>query len=68
MTTFARAMSSVVGVQVGLALYGDPLYDVASHLHKMGYHSDEQACFLEQWGPLSPPHQPTTGKQISRPT
>ncbi|WP_433666926.1 hypothetical protein ACQP06_25260 [Nocardia sp. CA-136227] len=47
-------MSSVVGVQVGLALYGDPLYDVASHLHKMGYHSDEQACFLEQWATAEP--------------
>jgi tetratricopeptide (TPR) repeat protein len=32
-----------------LALWGDPLYDVASHLHKMGYLPAEEAAFLAAW-------------------
>ncbi|MFE3799070.1 phosphotransferase [Nocardia tengchongensis] len=44
----------VVFLDWELALYGDPLYDVASHLHKMGYRPDEQASFLEQWATAEP--------------
>ncbi|MFE3986956.1 phosphotransferase [Nocardia tengchongensis] len=44
----------VVFLDWELALYGDPLYDVASHLHKMGYQPDEQVSFLEQWAAAEP--------------
>ncbi|MGX1811846.1 phosphotransferase [Nocardia sp. NPDC055321] len=37
-----------------LALYGDPLYDVASHLHKMGYQPNERASLLAQWAAAEP--------------
>ncbi|MEV2223465.1 phosphotransferase [Nocardia vinacea] len=37
-----------------LALYGDPLYDVAVHLHKMGYQPDEEAKFLAAWANSEP--------------
>lgn len=32
-----------------LALWGDPVYDIAVHLHKMGYSADEEADILERW-------------------
>ncbi|MEV0358413.1 hypothetical protein AB0H71_20420 [Nocardia sp. NPDC050697] len=37
-----------------LALFGDPLYDVASHLHKMGYLPEEHARFLAAWSAAEP--------------
>ncbi|MGW4243281.1 phosphotransferase [Nocardia sp. NPDC004722] len=38
----------VVFLDWELALYGEPVYDVATHLHKMGYQPDEYATFLSQ--------------------
>lgn len=32
-----------------LALFGDPLADVATHLHKMAYTNDEQQQFVAEW-------------------
>ncbi|WP_174184095.1 phosphotransferase family protein [Nocardia barduliensis] len=39
----------VVFLDWEFALYGDPLYDVATHLHKMGYLPREQEAFLAEW-------------------
>ncbi|WP_051026776.1 phosphotransferase [Nocardia higoensis] len=39
----------VVFIDWELALFGDPLYDVASHLHKMGYFPAERDAFLAAW-------------------
>ncbi|WP_067800764.1 AAA family ATPase [Nocardia beijingensis] len=36
------------------ALFGDPVYDVATHLHKMGYLPDEQDAFLAAWVAAEP--------------
>ncbi|MEV6323825.1 aminoglycoside phosphotransferase family protein [Nocardia sp. NPDC051787] len=44
----------VVFIDWELALYGDPLYDVATHLHKMGYLPDEQEAFLTAWCETEP--------------
>ncbi|MFF0614149.1 phosphotransferase [Nocardia tengchongensis] len=44
----------VVFLDWELALYGDPVYDVASHLHKMGYQPDEYATFLNLWATAEP--------------
>ncbi|WP_458690954.1 phosphotransferase [Nocardia tengchongensis] len=49
----------VVFLDWELALYGDPVYDVATHLHKMGYQPDEQTRFLQQWAAAEP--QASTG-------
>jgi hypothetical protein len=32
-----------------LALWADPVYDVAAHIHKMGYLDDERQRFIERW-------------------
>ncbi|MBY8880940.1 phosphotransferase family protein [Actinacidiphila acidipaludis] len=32
-----------------LALVGDPLYDLATHLHLMGYPSDQEADVISRW-------------------
>ncbi|MFC9973143.1 phosphotransferase family protein [Spirillospora sp. NPDC127200] len=32
-----------------LALWGDPVYDLAVHLHKMGYQRDEEVALCERW-------------------
>jgi aminoglycoside phosphotransferase (APT) family kinase protein len=32
-----------------LALWGDPVYDLAGHLHKMGYQPDEEAAVQAAW-------------------
>jgi aminoglycoside phosphotransferase (APT) family kinase protein len=32
-----------------LALFGDPVYEVAVHLHKMGYQPAEEAALLRAW-------------------
>lgn len=37
-----------------LALWGDPLYDVASHLHKMTYLPGEEEAFLAAWRRAEP--------------
>ncbi|WP_406238400.1 phosphotransferase family protein [Nocardia sp. NBC_01009] len=37
-----------------LAIYGDPLCDVAIHLHKMGCHPDEREQFLTAWAAAEP--------------
>ncbi|MBI3687150.1 MAG: phosphotransferase [Actinobacteria bacterium] len=37
-----------------LALWGDPVYDVASHLHKMAYLPAEQETFLAAWERAEP--------------
>jgi aminoglycoside phosphotransferase (APT) family kinase protein len=39
----------VVFLDWEFALYGDPVYDVATHLHKMGYFPQEQDAFLAEW-------------------
>ncbi|MEU2014091.1 phosphotransferase, partial [Nocardia sp. NPDC019302] len=39
----------VVFLDWEFALYGDPVYDVATHLHKMGYLPQEQDAFLASW-------------------
>ncbi|MFI0407414.1 phosphotransferase family protein [Actinomadura sp. 3N508] len=40
-----------------LALWGDPVYDLAVHLHKMGYLPDEQQALIDRWAPvLAPEH------------
>ncbi|MFI9413314.1 phosphotransferase [Nocardia gamkensis] len=39
----------VVFLDWEFALYGDPVYDVATHLHKMGYLPQEQDAFLAEW-------------------
>ncbi|MBF6206499.1 phosphotransferase [Streptomyces gardneri] len=39
----------VVFLDWEFALYGDPVYDVATHLHKMGYLPEEQEAFLAAW-------------------
>ncbi|MET8429735.1 aminoglycoside phosphotransferase family protein [Nocardia sp. NPDC004860] len=44
----------VVFLDWELALYGDPVYDVASHLHKMAYQPDEYATFLRLWAAAEP--------------
>jgi aminoglycoside phosphotransferase (APT) family kinase protein len=45
---------STVFLDWELALYGDPLADVATHLHKMGYTPDEQQRFLAEWQTAEP--------------
>jgi aminoglycoside phosphotransferase (APT) family kinase protein len=44
----------VVFIDWELALFGDPVYDVASHLHKMGYFPDEQEALLTAWATAEP--------------
>lgn len=44
----------VVFLDWELALYGDPLYDVATHLHKMGYQPGERDVLLSQWVAAEP--------------
>ncbi|MGV9817942.1 phosphotransferase [Nocardia xishanensis] len=44
----------VVFIDWELALYGDPLYDVATHLHKMGYFPQERESFLAAWVAAEP--------------
>lgn len=43
-----------------LALYGDPLADVAIHLHKMAYTDSERQRFLSRWA-LTEPEAMTAG-------
>ncbi len=38
-----------------LALWGDPLYDLVSHLHKMGYLPDEEERMRRSWAARQPP-------------
>ncbi|MET9492797.1 phosphotransferase [Nocardia sp. NPDC006630] len=45
---------NVVFLDWELALFGDPLYDVVSHLHKMGYQPNERSDFLAQWTAAEP--------------
>ncbi|MFJ9366440.1 phosphotransferase family protein [Nocardia sp. NPDC101769] len=49
-----RDGQEVVFLDWELALYGDPVYDVAPHLHKMGYQPDEYATFLRLWATAEP--------------
>ncbi|MEU2254428.1 phosphotransferase [Nocardia xishanensis] len=44
----------VVFLDWELAVFGDPLYDVATHLHKMGYLPEEQEAFLTAWTAAEP--------------
>ncbi|MFD8247398.1 phosphotransferase [Nocardia sp. NPDC059691] len=44
----------VVFLDWEFALYGDPVYDVATHLHKMGYLPEEQEAFLAAWVAAEP--------------
>ncbi|WP_194853154.1 aminoglycoside phosphotransferase family protein [Nocardia sp. SYP-A9097] len=50
----------VVFLDWELALFGDPLYDVATHLHKMGYQQGERSSFLSQW--ISAEPEAATGR------
>lgn len=45
---------AVVFIDWELALFGDPLYDVATHLHKMTYLPDELDTFLTAWAAAEP--------------
>ncbi|MFL6077678.1 MAG: phosphotransferase family protein [Mycobacteriales bacterium] len=38
-----------------LALFGDPVYDLAVHLHKMGYLPDEERGMVAGWAAALPP-------------
>ncbi|OHV48900.1 aminoglycoside phosphotransferase family protein [Pseudofrankia sp. BMG5.36] len=38
-----------------LALWGDPVYDLAVHLHKMAYQSDEEQAAQAAWRNAAPP-------------
>ncbi|UFS99588.1 phosphotransferase family protein [Nocardia huaxiensis] len=49
-----RSSREVVFLDWELALYGDPVYDVATHLHKMGYLLEEQSAFLTLWARAEP--------------
>ncbi|MFD0000240.1 phosphotransferase family protein [Nocardia sp. NPDC127526] len=49
-----RDSQQVVFLDWELALYGDPVYDVATHLHKMGYLPNERATFLTLWAAAEP--------------
>lgn len=44
----------VVFVDWELALWGDPVYDLAVHLHKMGYRQDEACAVLDGWAAAFP--------------
>lgn len=44
----------VVFIDWELALFGDPVYDVATHIHKMGYFPEEQETFLAAWVTAEP--------------
>ncbi|GGK96992.1 phosphotransferase [Nocardia jinanensis] len=44
----------VVFIDWELALFGDPVYDVATHLHKMGYFPDEREVLLTAWATAEP--------------
>ncbi|MGH8908766.1 MAG: phosphotransferase [Egibacteraceae bacterium] len=37
-----------------LALWGDPLYDLAVHLHKMAYLPAEKDALLQRWASADP--------------
>lgn len=37
-----------------LALWGDPVYDLAVHIHKMGYLPDEQDALITRWRAVMP--------------
>lgn len=45
---------SVVFIDWELALLGDPVYDLAVHLHKMAYLPEEQSRLLARWAPAVP--------------
>ncbi|MFB4295522.1 phosphotransferase family protein [Actinomadura sp. NTSP31] len=45
-----------------LALWGDPLYDLAVHIHKMGYLPAEQDAVVARWRVAMPPER-TAGWQ-----
>ncbi|MFF0635945.1 phosphotransferase family protein [Nocardia sp. NPDC004151] len=53
----------VVFLDWELGLDCDPGYDVASHLHKMGYQPDEYATFLNLWALPNQRRQPAAGNQ-----
>lgn len=38
-----------------LALWGDPVYDLAVHVHKMGYQPDERDALITRWLAAMPP-------------
>lgn len=44
----------VVFIDWELALYGDPVYDVATHLHKMAYFPAERDALLTAWTRAEP--------------
>jgi aminoglycoside phosphotransferase (APT) family kinase protein len=44
----------VVFLDWELALWGDPVYDLAVHLSKMGYLEDERDRLVEEWVPAMP--------------
>jgi aminoglycoside phosphotransferase (APT) family kinase protein len=50
-----------------LAIVGDPVYEVAVHIHKMGYQADEEQDFLARWARLLSPEL-TAGWAADLPT
>lgn len=42
----------IVVIDWEFALWGDPVYDLATHLHKMAYLPDERAHLLQRWAAL----------------
>ncbi|GAB3141378.1 aminoglycoside phosphotransferase family protein [Microbispora hainanensis] len=45
----------VVFLDWELALWGDPVYELAVHLHKMSYLDDERSAVLGRWANVMPP-------------
>jgi aminoglycoside phosphotransferase (APT) family kinase protein len=45
-----------------LTLWGDPVYDLAVHIHKMGYLPEERDALITRWQAAMPPEH-TTGWQ-----
>ncbi|MCB5182643.1 aminoglycoside phosphotransferase family protein [Streptomyces antimicrobicus] len=44
----------VVFIDWELALWGDPVYDLADHLHKTGYSAADRSCVLAGWHAAAP--------------
>jgi len=38
-----------------LAIWGDPVYELAVHFHKMSYYDDERQALLDSWVKIMPP-------------
>ncbi|WP_182908084.1 aminoglycoside phosphotransferase family protein [Microbispora sp. H13382] len=48
------SMGHVVFLDWELALWGDPVYELAVHFHKMAYQDDERQAVLDRWADAMP--------------